>query len=190
MDAHSHKSAYALNLCKCSLDTCAYCSSHPVCMPLVEFNSLCYLPLPILDASGQHFKAFKEVYGQLQVKKIDHPWGTQRMRTTMNLTKLIAKFFFRLEESEQQWVLDIVLSPDGCFLYQYWVRRWRTCCVNLKAVIPVEVSCFHQLHHTIHSLPPEQIYLVVTVLRLSTTVQPWSSSSRFVHTVIYQRRYL
>ena len=72
MDAHSHKSAYALQLRKCSLDTCAYCSSHPVRMPLEEFNSLCYLPLPILDASGQHFKPFKEVYGQLPSEK-DRP---------------------------------------------------------------------------------------------------------------------
>ena len=72
MEAHSHRSAYALQLRKCSLDTCAYCSSHPVRMPLEEFDSLCYLPLPILDASGQHFKPFKEVYGQLPCEK-DRP---------------------------------------------------------------------------------------------------------------------
>lgn len=68
-DAHSHRSTYAYQGCKCSLHTCAYCSSHPVRMPLEEFNSLCYLPLPILDASGQHFKPLKEVYGQLPSEK-------------------------------------------------------------------------------------------------------------------------
>ena len=69
MDAHSHRSTYVCQLRKCSLDTCAYCSSHPVHMPLEEFNSLCYLPLPILDASGQHFKPLKEVHGQLPSEK-------------------------------------------------------------------------------------------------------------------------
>ncbi len=72
MEAHSHRSAYAYQLHKCSLDTCAYCSSHPVRMPLEEFNSLCYLPLPILDDSGQHFRPFGEVYGQLPSDK-DRP---------------------------------------------------------------------------------------------------------------------
>ena len=65
MKAHSHVSTYAFQLRKCTLDTCAYCTSHPVRMPLEQFSSLCYLPLPILDSSGQHFKHFKEVYGQL-----------------------------------------------------------------------------------------------------------------------------
>ena len=72
MDAHCHRSTYAFQLRKCLLDTCAYCSSHPVRMPLEEFNSLCYLPLPILDDTGHHFKPFKQVYGQLPSEK-DRP---------------------------------------------------------------------------------------------------------------------
>ena len=73
MDVYSHKSAYTLQLRKCSLDTCAFCSSHPVCMPLENILSAI---LPILDASEQHFKPFTEVYMiSYQVKNIDYPWG-------------------------------------------------------------------------------------------------------------------
>ena len=41
-------------------------------MPLEEFNTLCYLPLPILDASRQHYKPFDDVYGQLPPER-DRP---------------------------------------------------------------------------------------------------------------------
>ena len=34
-------------------------------MPLQQFSSLSYLPMPRLDATGQQFKNFVEVYGQL-----------------------------------------------------------------------------------------------------------------------------
>lgn len=50
MESHSHRTCSAVQLRKCALNTCVYCSNHPVRMPLEEFNSLCYLPLPILDA--------------------------------------------------------------------------------------------------------------------------------------------
>ena len=72
MKVHSHKSTYLYQLRKCTLDTCVYCSSHPVRIPLEEFDSLCYLPLPRLDASGNHFQPFNEVLGQLPTES-DRP---------------------------------------------------------------------------------------------------------------------
>ena len=69
MESHSHRTCYAVQLHKCALDTCAYCSNHPVHMPLEEFNTLSYLPLPILDASRRHYKPFNDVYGQLPTER-------------------------------------------------------------------------------------------------------------------------
>ena len=65
MEAHCHRSTYALQLCKCLRDTCAYCLTHLLRMSMKEFNSLCYLPLPILDSTMQHYKPFKDLYSQL-----------------------------------------------------------------------------------------------------------------------------
>ena len=65
LDAHCHSTHYAYQLRKCVLDSCSYCSTHPIRMPLEQFSSLSYLPMPRMDATGQHFKKFVEVYGQL-----------------------------------------------------------------------------------------------------------------------------
>ena len=65
LDGHCHHSHYAFQLKKCSLNSCSYCSVHPVRMPQNQFEIFNYLPMPRLDASGQHFKPFAEVYGEV-----------------------------------------------------------------------------------------------------------------------------
>ena len=40
-------------------------SSHPVRMPIDEFSSLGFLPMPRLDLTREHYKPFDEVYGPL-----------------------------------------------------------------------------------------------------------------------------
>ena len=140
MDVHSQRSSYACQLRKCSLDTCAYCSSRPVRMPLEESSILSSVFIfPCLMLVDSTLSLSRKCIISYQVKKLDHPWGKQRMMMTMNLTRLIAKFFLQLEESEQQWLVEIVSSPDVCFLKQYWVRRRRTCCVNFKAATHLQL---------------------------------------------------
>ena len=72
LDSHVQRSHYAFQVRKCLLSSCVYCTAHPVRMPLQQFESMYYLPLPLLDSSGEHFKPFKDVFGQLPSKK-DHP---------------------------------------------------------------------------------------------------------------------
>ena len=62
---HSHITTYAVQFRKYLLNTCSYCSSHPVQMPIDEFSSLGFLPMPRLDSTREHYKPFDEVYGPL-----------------------------------------------------------------------------------------------------------------------------
>lgn len=78
MEAHCHRSTYALQLCKCLRDTCAYCLTHLLRMSMKEFNSLCYLPLPILDSTMQHYKPFKDLYSQLPNERDRPSLGTTK----------------------------------------------------------------------------------------------------------------
>ena len=98
MESHSHRTCYAVQLCKCTLDTCTYYSNHLVRMPLEEFNSLCYLPLPILDASRQHYKPMCMV--SYQRKETDHLWQVKKKLMEMKWIKQTVNFSLQLEGSE------------------------------------------------------------------------------------------
>ena len=45
---------------------------HPIRLPDDVFNSLSFLPLPLLDTSKEHFLKFTDVYGQLPSER-DRP---------------------------------------------------------------------------------------------------------------------
>ena len=91
MEAHCHRSTYALQLRKCLRDTCAYCSTHSLRMPMEEFNSLCYLPLPILDSTMQHYKPFKDLCGQLPNERDRPSLGTTKHSDEEELDKANCK---------------------------------------------------------------------------------------------------
>ena len=65
LEGHCHYTHYAFQLKKCCIDSCAYCSVHPIQMPQNQFEHFSYLPMPRLDVSGPHFKPFTEVYVQV-----------------------------------------------------------------------------------------------------------------------------
>ena len=113
MESHSHRSSYAVQLCKCALDTCEYCSNHVVRMPLEEFNSLCHLPLPLLDDGRQHYKPFKQVYGQLPNDRDQLSLVSKMMKKKW--IKLIASFCLQLEGSELHLPVESASSP-GVFM--------------------------------------------------------------------------
>ena len=56
---------------KCGSSTCKYCSP-PRCPPAV-FQGLSFLPDPLLDSSGSHFKLFDDIYGKVPNSKKDRP---------------------------------------------------------------------------------------------------------------------
>lgn len=58
---HSHCSSYAFQIKKCTEPTCI---QHPVRLPPEQFSELNHLPLPLLDASKEHFLKFEEVFGK------------------------------------------------------------------------------------------------------------------------------
>ena len=60
IETHCHALSYAFQIKKCSVPTCYYCIEHPVRLPPEQFSELNYLPLPLLDASKEHF--LKEVF--------------------------------------------------------------------------------------------------------------------------------
>ena len=61
---HCHSSNYVFQIRKCKDLACYYCMQHPIRLPDV-FNSLSFLPLPLLDTSKEHFLKKSDVYGQL-----------------------------------------------------------------------------------------------------------------------------
>ena len=48
MKDHCHVGKYAFQVHKCLLDSCRYCSSHPLHMPVEEFKAIHLLPMPLL----------------------------------------------------------------------------------------------------------------------------------------------
>ena len=41
---------------------CFYCNHHPIRLPMEQLLELNYFPLPLLDASKEHYLKFEEVY--------------------------------------------------------------------------------------------------------------------------------
>ena len=70
--AHCHSSQYMFQVKKCKDPNCYYCMRHPIRLPHEVFESLHFLPLPLLDSSKQHYKKFKELYGS-DPSDVDRP---------------------------------------------------------------------------------------------------------------------
>ena len=61
---HCHSSHYVYQLKKCTNQDCYYCKEHPIRLPPEVFSKLCFLPLPLFDASKEHYEKFEKLYGQ------------------------------------------------------------------------------------------------------------------------------
>ena len=149
MESHSHRSANALQLCKCALDTCEYCTNHPVCMPLEEFNSLCYLPLPLHDERDQpSFGNVKDV-DEEEMDKANHKLAssTGRVRAAINCGEcfkprcvyaeatLSQKEKYMLCELESNYTCESTLfSPTSLYHSSIVTRANLTChhCVDAQ----------------------------------------------------------
>ena len=101
MKDHSHRSTYAYQLRKYSLDTCAYCSSHPFACHWRNSTLSAIFLFQYLMLADSTLSISRKSTVSYHMKKIDHPWGTRTMLMT-NSIKLIAKLFLQLEGSEQQ----------------------------------------------------------------------------------------
>ena len=64
MAKHCDAKRYSFQIRKCTEETCAYCSINPLRMPNEVFNSLHFLPYPLLDPSSQKYKPFDQIYGK------------------------------------------------------------------------------------------------------------------------------
>ena len=51
---------------------CFYCIQHPIRLPMEQYLELNYLPLPLLDASKEHYLKFEDVYGK-PISDADQP---------------------------------------------------------------------------------------------------------------------
>ena len=64
MKAHCHVSAYMFQVKKCSEPSCTYCIKHPIQLEPDRFSQLNFVPLPLLDSSGDHYQSFSDLYGK------------------------------------------------------------------------------------------------------------------------------
>ena len=67
--AHCHASHYAFQIKKCTNQDCFYCSDNSIRMPSNEFEKLSFVPLPLLDATKEHYRPFLELYGTMPEDK-------------------------------------------------------------------------------------------------------------------------
>lgn len=51
---------------------CTYCSKQPVWSTSQEFSDLAFLPLPLIDATGERYQKFDKLYGS-EPKDTDRP---------------------------------------------------------------------------------------------------------------------
>ena len=70
MDKHCHSSHYLFK--KCGQDSCYYCLEHPVRLPQSEFERLNFIPLPLMNATKDHYKSYQDLYGQVP-SEVDRP---------------------------------------------------------------------------------------------------------------------
>ena len=64
MAKHCHSTHYLFQIKKCTEESCFHCGAHPICLSEM-FQDIHFVPLPLLDASKNHYKKFEEMYGQL-----------------------------------------------------------------------------------------------------------------------------
>ena len=62
---HAHCSHYVFQIKKCEDSSCFYCLEHPIWLPREDFSKLSFLPLPLIDATKEHYQKFDMVYGTL-----------------------------------------------------------------------------------------------------------------------------
>ncbi|VDI28677.1 Hypothetical predicted protein [Mytilus galloprovincialis] len=63
IERHGKSSHYGFQLKKCG--NCPYCVLNPIRLDDAEFNKLHFLPDPIPDETGQHYKQFDQLYGMM-----------------------------------------------------------------------------------------------------------------------------
>ena len=86
MDTHCHMSNYVFQVKKCLSSECFYCTRYPVRMSIDKFQSLSYLPLPILDAMKEH-------YGQIPSDKCQPSKGPLCFQEGREIDKSRSKLF-------------------------------------------------------------------------------------------------
>ncbi|XP_062592839.1 uncharacterized protein LOC134254331, partial [Saccostrea cucullata] len=65
---HCISTHYSFQIMKCvGENPCSYCTMNPARLPDDVLTGLSFLPCPVPDDSGVHYKTFQEVYG----KKVD-----------------------------------------------------------------------------------------------------------------------
>ena len=69
---HCVATTYTFQIRKCKIASCRYCTDHPVRLTEDLFNTLHFIPAPLLDTSKEHFQTFDQVYGSKVTEK-DRP---------------------------------------------------------------------------------------------------------------------
>ncbi|KAK3095270.1 hypothetical protein FSP39_012504 [Pinctada imbricata] len=77
VNMHCVSTHYSFQIMKCVGEMpCAYCAVHGVRLPSDVIESLSFLPCPVPDANGEHYKCFKELYGK-EVDDTHRPSSTK-----------------------------------------------------------------------------------------------------------------
>ncbi|XP_019632046.1 PREDICTED: uncharacterized protein LOC109475723 [Branchiostoma belcheri] len=64
LEKHSKQTHYTFQLKKCTSANCNVCVLSPTRLPPEVFDTLSFLPDPMLDPSGEHYLSFAELYGK------------------------------------------------------------------------------------------------------------------------------
>lgn len=62
-EKHRHASHYVYQIKKCIDESCYYCAQHPDRLSPQVFQERSFLPLPLLDATKEHYRKFDDLFG-------------------------------------------------------------------------------------------------------------------------------
>ena len=79
-------STYVFQVKKCTSSECMFCTSHPIRMDLETFNTLKFLPFPMLNGTKEHYRSFDESY-ITETTEADRPSLNLKLATTKENVK-------------------------------------------------------------------------------------------------------
>jgi hypothetical protein len=188
LKTHAIAHHYCFQTNKCGSSTCDYCSP-PRCSPDV-FQGLSFLPDPLLDSTGSHFKPFDDVYGKQPNSEKDRP-PDQENKDILTSTKArmivtccqwnkprVVYSPLRLQPAVERhisttWLIlsSIPVDPDSTMICRK-AGQWRW-----RRMLPLcDRSCHvrHQLNLLITPAENSRMFVLTVVTRIALLSRNWN----------------
>ena len=107
---HCHISKYSFQVRKCLLESCQYCSSHPIKLSCEQYKSISFLPLPLLDESKIITSHSHNSMVVCRMKRTGPLKNRQNVLKVKSWIKQIEGYFLRMERCKLYYLVVIALN--------------------------------------------------------------------------------